>query len=971
MKKSVFTFLVGMFMIICIPISAQISLTSPVGGEVWQSGSSYNITWTCTGCGPTVDIELSTDGGLSWGPIQMGAPNTGSYSWSIPTMFTGVSAACRVRVTSGMFVDISMQNFQISHPSMTVITPNGGETFIVDQNVTISVSSTNSFGGTLHYSTDFGNTWNFIVNLSSGFPGTVNYTWTVPNHNAFNSCLIRFNSGGPFADFSDSYFTIRNDIDVTSPNGSEFWLIGSSQTITWTNTSGVSNVTILYSTDNGSSWGTVAAMAPTTPTGGSYVWNPVPPPASSQCLVVVMDFMFALVRDTSDAVFTISSGTATVTAPNGGETWYVGSTQNITWTYTGLTSLYDIEYSTNNGSTWNSVATGVSVGSFGGSYAWTIPNTPSNQCLVRVTDMFDPSRTDVSNAVFTISSGTATVTAPNGGEMWYVGSMENITWTYTGPSSNYDIEYSSDNGATWNLVANGVADNGMGGGSFGWVIPNTPSTQCLVRVTDMADPTRTDVSNAVFTIASPSITVTVPNGGENWLVGSAQNITWTTVGPISSVDIELSTDNGSSWTILINNHPNGVGGGSYAWTVTNTPSTQCLVRVKDFMNPSIIDQSDAVFTISSGTATVTAPNGGETWYVGSMENITWTYTGAPSNYDIDYSTDNGSTWNLVATGVAVGSFGGSYPWTIPNTPSTQCLVRVTDMSDPTRTDVSNAVFTIASPSITVTSPNGGENWVEGTSQVISWTSAGAISSVDIEYSTNNGSTWTNVVSNHPNGTGGGSYAWTVPNTPSNQCLVRITDFMNPSITDQSNAVFTISANLPPSLTVVAPNGGEVFVAGNTTNISWTFTGGISNIMIEYTNDNGNNWYTIVSSVPVTSSPYVWTVGNNSGNQCKVRISEVGNPSMNDLSDNFFEIQVSGISNETVSNVNIYPNPVSDLLQINREKDTETLLQIMSMEGRIVNSEIVVSPMHQVDMRNYPSGVYFIQIDGRSFKVIKK
>jgi hypothetical protein len=293
------------------------------------------------------------------------------------------------------------------------------------------------------------------------------------------------------------------------------------------------------------------------------------------------------------------------------------------------------------------------------------------------------------------------------------------------------------------------------------------------------------------------------------------------------------------------------------------------------------------------------------------------------------------------------------------------------MSDPTRTDVSNAVFTIASPSITVTSPNGGENWVEGTSQVISWTSVGAISSVDIEYSTNNGSTWTNVVSNHPNGTGGGSYAWTVPNTPSNQCLVRITDFMNPSITDQSNAVFTISANLPPSLTVVAPNGGEVFVAGNTTNISWTFTGGISNIMIEYTNDNGSNWYTIVSSVPVTSSPYVWTVGNNSGNQCKVRISEVGNPSMNDLSDNFFEIQVTGITNETVADINIYPNPVTDLLQINREKSTETLLQIMSLEGRIVNTEIVVSSMHQVDMRSYPSGVYFIQIDGRSFKVIKK
>ncbi|MCX7743651.1 MAG: GPI anchored serine-threonine rich family protein, partial [Flavobacteriales bacterium] len=62
----------------------SLDLTSPNGGEVWQSGSSYNITWTCSGCGPTVDINLSVNGGMSWNPIVTGAPNTGSYTWNIP-----------------------------------------------------------------------------------------------------------------------------------------------------------------------------------------------------------------------------------------------------------------------------------------------------------------------------------------------------------------------------------------------------------------------------------------------------------------------------------------------------------------------------------------------------------------------------------------------------------------------------------------------------------------------------------------------------------------------------------------------------------------------------------------------------------------------------------------------------------------------------------------------------------------------
>jgi hypothetical protein len=90
--------------------------------------------------------------------------------------------------------------------------------------------------------------------------------------------------------------------------------------------------------------------------------------------------------------------------------------------------------------------------------------------------------------------------------------------------------------------------------------------------------------------------------------------------------------------------------------------------------------------------------------------------------------------------------------------------------------------------ITITSPNGAENLLVNTTYPITWTSTGAISSVMIEYSTNNGSTWTAIIASTANS---GSYDWSIPASGSTSCLVKVSDTSGPAF-DQSNAVFTIS-----------------------------------------------------------------------------------------------------------------------------------------------------------------------------------
>jgi len=98
-----------------------------------------------------------------------------------------------------------------------------------------------------------------------------------------------------------------------------------------------------------------------------------------------------------------------------------------------------------------------------------------------------------------------------------------------------------------------------------------------------------------------SLTVQSPNGGEVWAVGETEEITWTDVN-IYNVKIELSKDNGTSWSTIVETAPNT---GTYSWLVESTvSSTQCLIRITNVDDGLVYDVSDAVFTI-------TIPNGVE------------------------------------------------------------------------------------------------------------------------------------------------------------------------------------------------------------------------------------------------------------------------------------------------------------------------------------------------------------------------
>ena len=97
---------------------------------------------------------------------------------------------------------------------------------------------------------------------------------------------------------------------------------------------------------------------------------------------------------------------------------------------------------------------------------------------------------------------------------------------------------------------------------------------------------------------------------------------------------------------------------------------------------------------------------------------------------------------------------------------------------------------IAEPStISLLQPNGSEIIVSGTIYEIAWSNTGTVDNVLIEFSVDNGYTWSEVYP--PNIGNTGSYDWLVPIVDSDQCKVRLTNTANFNVYDTTDGVFTI------------------------------------------------------------------------------------------------------------------------------------------------------------------------------------
>jgi hypothetical protein len=176
--------------------------------------------------------------------------------------------------------------------------------------------------------------------------------------------------------------------------------------------------------------------------------------------------------------------------------------------------------------------------------------------------------------------------------------------------------------------------------------------------------------------------------------------------------VQFSIDNGATWNPIATGLPGTATSTTWSIPANLVPADQtqvlALVRVvsTDAAGQQAIDQSDGPFTVRAPqtplSVRVLSPNGGETVTAGQSLPIQWTVTGA-SQQRVQFSIDNGATWNPIATGLP--GTATSTTWSIPSNlvpfglSQVFALVRVvaTDATGLQAIDASNGSFTILAP----------------------------------------------------------------------------------------------------------------------------------------------------------------------------------------------------------------------------------------------------------------------------------
>jgi alpha-mannosidase len=270
----------------------------------------------------------------------------------------------------------------------------------------------------------------------------------------------------------------------------------------------------------------------------------------------------------------------------------------------------------------------------------------------------------------------------------------------------------------------------------------------------------------------------------------------------------------------------------------------------------------------------------------------------------------------------------------------------------------------------LTSPNGGESWFNGSTHNITWTTYGAMANVKLEYSTDDGTSWTTIIASTPNAN---SYAWTVPLVISASCRVRISEASTGNPADSSDDVFSIIEL--PNLALTSPNGGETWASGSAQSLTWISDATIANVKLEYSTDGGTAWTTIIASTPAAltedgadgaevgmpaSNSYAWTVPAVSSTNCLVRISEalIGTPS--DTSDAVFTINtdkpIIGLTRKSLNFAKVKGGPLTP-----PEKAALTNLGLGTMAWKTSKSVQWISVLPMSGMGNKTLNIKMVNV----------
>lgn len=158
----------------------------------------------------------------------------------------------------------------------------------------------------------------------------------------------------------------------------------------------------------------------------------------------------------------------------------------------------------------------------------------------------------------------------------------------------------------------------------------------------------------VITPVTPTLSVSAPNGGEQWMTGRTYTIKWTYTGDAgTSVMIELY--DGQTYRTITTNTPVGSSGsGSYSWTIPSDQAVGSNYFIRVTSNKSISDTSNNPFTIT--TVTTSGVSGIVTTSSGTgLSGVTMSFRRVSGTGALPGSVQTGSDGRWSQTGFESGT----------------------------------------------------------------------------------------------------------------------------------------------------------------------------------------------------------------------------------------------------------------------------------------------------------------------------
>ena len=318
---------------------------------------------------------------------------------------------------------------------------------------------------------------------------------------------------------------------------------------------------------------------------------------------------------------------------------------------TGSSPTYQWQVSNDGGTTWNNVTTG----SGGTTSSYTTPGTVLSdsgkeyRCILNVA-CGGGSMAISAAATLTVQCTPAGIAANPTNQTVQAGVAATLWVTATGSSPTYQWQVSPDGGSTWNNVS-----TGSGGTTGSYTTPATTTGdngkqyRCVASVA-CNNSTATSTA-AMLTVNCTSAGISTNPVSQSIQAGSTAAFTAAATGSSPTYQWQVSPDGGSTW----NNVSTGSGGATDSYT---TPATttgdngkqyRCVASVA--CNSSTATSTAAILTVNCTSAGISTNPANQSVQAGSTAMFTTAATGSNPTYQWQVSTDGGTTWNNVSTGL--------------------------------------------------------------------------------------------------------------------------------------------------------------------------------------------------------------------------------------------------------------------------------------------------------------------------------